>query len=182
VGVHFVRRALTARDVPPLPSRNFEVVPKKGLLVTTPAQTLLDLAAASWPIDRMTHDMAASGLASLDALRTFARNRRGEPGARALAKALDLPHTRSEWERRFLRWVTRLDQRDRPPHRRLPLARPQPRHRTRHRTDPRQRLEERDDAERDTWLPTKGKEVWRVDEETWDPPGLERRLRHRLQP
>jgi len=123
-------------------AKTFEVVPKKGLLVTTPVQTLLDLAAANWPIDRMTHEMAASGIVSLDALRTFARNRRGEPGARALAKALDLPHTRSEWERRFLRWVTRLDQRDRRPHRRLPLARPQPRHRARYRADARQRLEE----------------------------------------
>jgi hypothetical protein len=44
----------------------------------------------------MTHELAASGVVSLDDLRTFARNRRGEPGAAALAKALDLPHTRSE--------------------------------------------------------------------------------------
>jgi predicted transcriptional regulator of viral defense system len=73
----------------------FEAVRKKGLTVATPAQTLLDLAAVDWPIDRMTHDMAASGLVSLDALRTFARNRRGEPGARTMAKALAMPHTRS---------------------------------------------------------------------------------------
>ena len=48
----------------------------------------------------MTHDLAAASIASLDALRAFARTRRGEPGARTLAQALSLPHTRSKWERR----------------------------------------------------------------------------------
>lgn len=79
---------------------------RNGLRITTPAQTLLDLAAIGWPIDRMTHDMAASGVTSLDALRTFACNRRGEPGCTALREALALPHTRSGWERRFCRWVS----------------------------------------------------------------------------
>jgi hypothetical protein len=90
-------------------AKRFDWVERRGIRVTTPAQTLLDLAATGWPIDRMTHDFAASGTVSLDSLRTFARNRRGEPGARALAKALAMPHTRSEWVRRFLRWVSDLD-------------------------------------------------------------------------
>ena len=89
--------------------RRFEAIERRGIRVTTPAQTLLDLAACAWPIERMTHDFAAGGHASLDDLRTFARNRRGEPGATALMKALNLPHTRSEWERSFFRWVKTLD-------------------------------------------------------------------------
>jgi hypothetical protein len=75
--------------------KRIEVKRERGLLVATPAQTLLDLAATSWPIDRMTHEMAAASLVSLDDLRAFARNRRGEPGATKLNKALRLPHTRS---------------------------------------------------------------------------------------
>jgi hypothetical protein len=88
--------------------RGIEVTTHQGLTVTTPAQTLLDPAATGWPIDRTTHDLAAASMASLDDLRKFARNKRGEPGASALAKALALPHTRSAWERLFLKWVTGL--------------------------------------------------------------------------
>jgi hypothetical protein len=169
-------------------SRQFEAVRKKGLTVTTPAQTLLDLAASGWPIDRMTHDMAASGLVSLDALRTFARNRRGEPGATALNKALDLPHTRSHWERRFLRWVTRLDGIP------APILNAPIGHLTVdcHWLDHHLVIEldtdqthgsawkQRDDAERDAWLETQGIEVWRVDRDTWQPPVLEAQLRRRM--
>jgi very-short-patch-repair endonuclease len=89
-------------------ARRYEVKHERGLLVTTPAQTLLDLAATSWPIDRMTHELAAASLVSLDDLRAFARNRRGEPGATKLNKALRLPHTRSQWEHDFLRWIKQL--------------------------------------------------------------------------
>src|SRR5204862_5548296 len=90
-------------------AKRIEVVRRKGLRVTTPAQTLLDLAATGWPIDRMTHEIAAASIASLDDLRTFARNRRGEPGAIKLKQALDLPHTRSQWERDFLTWIQTID-------------------------------------------------------------------------
>jgi len=89
--------------------RGIEVTKHRGLRVTSPAQTLLDLAAIGWPIDRMTHDMAAASIVSLDDLRTFARNRRGEPGATKLRQALDLPHTRSQWERDFLTWIQTID-------------------------------------------------------------------------
>jgi very-short-patch-repair endonuclease len=171
-------------------AKRFDVVRKRGLTVTTPAQTLLDLAAAQWPIDRMTHEMAASGIVSLDDLRTFARNRRGEPGAAALAKALDLPNTRSAWERRFLRWVTNLEG----------VPAPETNDRVGHLTVdchwPDRDLvieldtdqthgaawKRRDDAQRDAWLKSRGMDVWRIREETWDPPTLETHLRHRLRP
>ncbi|MDX6658169.1 MAG: hypothetical protein QOH62_2962 [Solirubrobacteraceae bacterium] len=81
----------------------------KALRVTTIPQTLLDLAATGWPIDRLTHEAAAASLVSLDALKTFAANRRGARGAAKLNEALGLPHTRSGWERRFVRWLKTLD-------------------------------------------------------------------------
>jgi hypothetical protein len=169
-------------------TQRFDWVERRGIRVTTPAQTLLDLAAARWPIDRMTHDMAASGGVSLDELRTFARNRRGEPGAIALAKALDLPHTRSAWERRFLRWVKRLDRVPMPamndPIAHLTVDCHWPEHALVIELDTDQThgsaWKKRDDAERDAWLESIGKEVWRVARETWRPPILAARLRQRL--
>jgi len=171
-------------------AKRFETTTCRGLRVTTPAQTLLDLAATSWPIDRMTHEIAASGLVSLDDLRTFARNRRGEPGATALVRALDLPHTRSAWERRFLRWVRRLEgvpapvTNDRigpftvdchwPEHNLVIELDTDQTHGT--------AWKRRDDAKRDAWLNSRGKEVKRIRKETWDPPTLETYLRHRLRP
>lgn len=165
-----------------------ETVIRRGLRVTTPAQTLLDLAAQGWPIDRMTHEMAASGVVSLDALRTFARNRRGEPGAAALKRALSMPHTRSEWERRFLRWVTNL------PGIPAPITNDPigPLTVDVHWLEARLVIEldtdqthgtawkQRDDAQRDAWLESQGIEVWRVDNDTWDPLSLAADLRRRL--
>ena len=160
----------------------------RGLTVTTPAQTLLDLAASGWPIDRMTHDLAASGTVSLDALRTFTRNRRGEPGAAALAKALNLPHTRSAWERRFLRWLTRLDGVPIPemndPIEHLTVDCHWPEHDLIIELDTEQThgtaWKKRDDAQRDDYLDSIGKEVWRVGDETWVPRILVAELRARL--
>jgi hypothetical protein len=166
----------------------FDWVERRGIRVTTPAQTLLDLAAAGWPIDRMTHEMAAASIVSLDDLRTFARNRRGEPGATALAKALDLPHTRSAWERRFLKWVTNLEgvpapvTNDRIGH--LTVDCHWPDHHLVIELDTDQThgaaWKRRDDAERDAWLEKKGKCVRRVREEEWDPERLAAELRRRL--
>jgi len=170
-------------------AKNIEVVRRRALRVTTPAQTLLDLAAAGWPIDRMTHDMAASGLVSLDDLRTFAHNKRGEPGAKALNIALNLPHTRSEWERRFLRWIKRLTDIPQPIFNdRIGHLTPDchwPDHHLIIELDTDQThgtaWKQRDDAERDHWLEDKrGTEVWRVKEEAWDPARLEVQLRERL--
>jgi very-short-patch-repair endonuclease len=166
-------------------AQRFEVIERRGIRVTSPAQTLLDLAAISWPIDRMAHEMAASGLASLDDLRTFARNRRGEPGARALAKALDLPDTRSDWERRFLRWVKRLDGVPQPvsnaPIGPLTVDCHWPEYDLVVELDTEQThgtaWKRRDDAARDAWLEAQGIEVWRIRAYG---PALADRLRQRL--
>jgi hypothetical protein len=165
-----------------------DVTKHRGLPVTTPAQTLLDLAAAGWPIDRMTHDMAAASILSLDDLRTFARNKRGEPGAAKLRQALNLPHTRSGWEREFARWLKTLT--DIPP----PILNDPIGHLTVdcHWPDHDLVIEldtdqthgsawaQHNDAERDAWLARKGKDVHRVQRENWNPAQLAAKLRARL--
>jgi hypothetical protein len=87
----------------------FQVTHRRGLPVTTVSQTLLDLAAIGWPIDRLTHEAAAASLVALDDLKAFALDQRGAPGAIKLKQALGLPHTRSRWERDFYSWLTSLD-------------------------------------------------------------------------
>ena len=72
------------------------VTTHRGLTVTTPAQTLLDLAAIGWPIDRMTHDLRCALARSLSM--PCARSRATGAASRApqrWPKALNLPHTRS---------------------------------------------------------------------------------------
>jgi hypothetical protein len=159
----------------------------RGVRVATPAQTLLDLASIGWPIDRMAHDMAASGLVSLDALRAFAGRRRGEPGARALAKALAMPHTRSGWEREFLAWVRALGVALPIPNDRIGALTVDchwPGHGLVIELDTEQThgsaWAQRDDARRDARLTSKGKEVWRVRREDWRPAVLAVELRRRL--
>jgi hypothetical protein len=137
----------------------------------------------------MTHEIAAGGHASLDDLRTFARNKRGEPGARALAKALNLPHTRSHWERDFLRWIKTIAGIPQPifndpigPH---TVDCHWPAHNLVLELDTDQThgtaWKVRDDAQRDTWLEEhRGKEVWRVRKETWKRATLAADLRRRL--
>jgi hypothetical protein len=170
-------------------ARRCDVVAKRGLQVTTPAQTLLDLAATGWPIYRMTHELAAASIVSLDDLRTFARNRRGEPGATALNEALNLPHTRSAWEREFLRWVTKVDGIPQPilndPIGHLTVDCHWPHHDLIIELDTDQThgtaWKQRDDEERDAWLrDERGKEVVRIRRETFDRAAVEKELRQRL--
>jgi hypothetical protein len=165
-------------------AKRFEVIERRGLRVTSPAQTLLDLAAISWPIGRMTHDMAASGLVSIEVLRTFARNRRGEPGARALADAAGMPHTRSRRERDFAAWLGTLDiqqpiQNDTID--RLTVDAHWPDHDLVIELDHEQThgsaWARRNDAARDARLRRRGKEVWRIRAHG---PALAARLRKRL--
>jgi hypothetical protein len=166
-------------------AKRFDWVERRGVRVTTPAQTLLDLAAINWPIDRMAHDMTAGGLVSLDDLRTFARNRRGEPGAGTLAKALNLPHTRSRWERDFNSWVKRLHDVPEPisndPIDHLTVDCHWPEHDLVIELDTEQThgtaWKKRDDAERDAYLRARGKTVRRVAKEDWDPAELAAWLR-----
>jgi Transcriptional regulator, AbiEi antitoxin len=168
-------------------AKRFDWVQRRGIRVTTPAQTLLDLAAIGWPIDRMTHELAASGQVSLDTLRAFARERRGQRGAAALRAALELPHTRSSWEREFLAWVRTLDVP-------LPILNARVGRLTVDCHWPADGLvveldtdqthgsafKRRDDAARDLWLQRRGKEVWRVRREAWDREALADALRGRL--
>lgn len=161
---------------------------KRGLIVTTVPQTLLDLAAAGHPIDRLSHQAAASGLISLDALRAFAQSKRGAPGARALRTALDLPHTRSGWERRFLAWVHSLDALPRPVPNdrigRMTVDLHWPEHDLVVELDTEQThgtaYAKRRDATRDAELARRGKSLLRVSEETFDPLDAERVLRSML--
>jgi hypothetical protein len=83
--------------------RSIEITRHNGLPTTTVAQTLLDLAATNWPIDRLTQEAAARGLIPLDDLRAFAAARRGARGAAKLAEAAGQPLVRSRMEARALR-------------------------------------------------------------------------------
>jgi very-short-patch-repair endonuclease len=150
----------------------------------------VDVASIGWPIDHMTHDLAASGLASLDDLRTFARNRRGEPGASALAKALAMPHTRSKWERKFLRWVKTLDGVPVPkmndPIGPLTVDCHWPDHNLVIELDTAQThggaWKQRDDARRDAWLERRGLAAAHPRHGTPRPPGLISRCRQEENP
>jgi hypothetical protein len=83
--------------------RSIEITRRNGLPTTTPAQTLLDLAAAGWSIDRFTQEAAATGVIALEDLRAFAAQRRGERGAGKLADAAGQPLVRSRMEYEALR-------------------------------------------------------------------------------
>ena len=108
---------------------------------------------------------------------------------RALAKALRLPHTRSRWERQFLRWITNLEGIPAPllndkvgP---LTVDCHWPDHNLVIELDTDQThgtaWKKRDDTERDDWLEDRRrKEVWRVERDTWDPNALAAQLHERL--
>jgi hypothetical protein len=83
--------------------RHVEITQHNGIPTTTVAQTLLDLAATSWPIDRLTQEAAARSLIGLDDLRAFAARRRGARGAARLAEAAGQPLVRSRLEAKALR-------------------------------------------------------------------------------
>jgi hypothetical protein len=78
--------------------RSIEIARHNGLPTTTVAQTLLDVAAAGWSIDRFTQEAAATGLIRLNDLRAFAAQRRGARGAKRLAEAAGQPLVRSRME------------------------------------------------------------------------------------
>lgn len=165
-----------------------EVERRRGLLVATVPQTLIDLAAAGHPIDRMTHQAAASGLVSLGALAAFAQGHAGERGVGALRSALAMPHTRSGWERRFLTWVHSLDALPRPiPNDRIGRMTVDlhwPEHGLVVELDTEQThgtaWARAADAARDAELGRRGKQILRVSRETFDPHAVERLLRSAL--
>jgi hypothetical protein len=138
-----------------------EITHHNDLRVTTVPQTLLDLAATGWPIDRLTHEAAAGSLISLDALKTFAKDRRGARGATRLSKALGLPHTRSGWVDLHLPEYDLVVELDTEQTHGTPWA------------------YERD-RRRDELLRRRGKTVIRTREESFDPAAVEHVLRTRL--
>jgi hypothetical protein len=160
----------------------------RGLRITTAAQTLLDLAAIRWPIDRLAHDAAARSLVDLGDLKGFALDHQGRRGAPALLKAVGLPHTRSAWERRFLRWVVGLEHLPRPVANdridKLTVDVHWPAHDLVVELDTEQThgtpWAKRRDARRDAFLRRRGKTVRRVRRETFDPPRVELMLRSLL--
>lgn len=83
-----------------------EILVVRGLSCTTIARALVDVAATAWPIDHLVHEAAASGLVSLDDLRTYADATKRK-GVQALRAALALPHTRSRGERRMRAYLER---------------------------------------------------------------------------
>jgi very-short-patch-repair endonuclease len=83
--------------------RSIDVTRHEGLPTTAVAQTLLDLAATNWPIDRLTQEAATRGLIPLNDLRAFAASKRGARGAATLAEAAGQPLTRSRLELDVLR-------------------------------------------------------------------------------
>ena len=89
------------------PLRADEVTVRHGLRVTTPARTLVDLAATTPPaeLERLIEEMQVQGLASPAEILEGLRRGAGRPGIRklrAVADLLDEPlFTRSEAERRL---------------------------------------------------------------------------------
>jgi very-short-patch-repair endonuclease len=84
-----------------------EVVLHAGLRIVSVPRMLLELAGANWPIDRMAHEAAASGLADLEVLRAWAAQHRPTAGIVALRRALALSHTRSGGERQLEAFLRR---------------------------------------------------------------------------
>jgi hypothetical protein len=160
----------------------------RGLRVTTIAQTLLDLAAIGWPIERLVNDVLGPSLVDLGDLKAFALDHRGRKGSKALLEAVGLPHTRSRWERRFLEWVTNLDGLPAPATNdridALTVDVHWPSHGLVIELDSDQThgtpWAKRRDARRDGYLRRRGKTVRRIRQETFDPPSVERMLRSRL--
>jgi very-short-patch-repair endonuclease len=77
-----------------------EITEKEGIRVTTVERTLFDVCEP-----RLVSEAIARRLTTLALLADFAHRKRGVPGVRRFARVLGLPQYRSEFERRFHRWV-----------------------------------------------------------------------------
>jgi very-short-patch-repair endonuclease len=91
--------------------RDDEVITRRGIRVTSPARTLLDLAP-SMPeraLDRLVEEAQVQSLATRDDLLRAVAQGRSRPGVRRLAKIVGSPDepafTRSEAERRLVELV-----------------------------------------------------------------------------
>ena len=99
------REGLRPHRTTVLPAR--DVVVKHGLRVTTPARTLLDLAAVAPrdTLERLIEEAQVQRLASTEELLAMAARGTGRPGVRRFRELVDFLHeplfTRSEAERRL---------------------------------------------------------------------------------
>lgn len=94
---------------PSRPLQRGEAAWTKGLRATTVPRTLLDLAAAGEPVERLVADAVARRLVSLGALRAYVARRAGARGAARLRWAIEGRQTRSGAEREFVRWLQSRD-------------------------------------------------------------------------
>jgi very-short-patch-repair endonuclease len=82
-----------------------EITNRQGLRVTTIERTLLDIAATGADVRKLAQEAVAKRLTTLAKLKAMADDHRGERGAPALRTIAGEPHTRSDLERQFLRFL-----------------------------------------------------------------------------
>jgi very-short-patch-repair endonuclease len=82
-----------------------EVTRRDGLRFTTIERTLLDIAATGADIRKLGQEALAKRLTTRAKLSHMAHRHKGRRGAPALRKIAGEPHTRSDLERKFLRFL-----------------------------------------------------------------------------
>jgi very-short-patch-repair endonuclease len=82
-----------------------EITRRDGLRVTTIERTLFDIAATGADIRKLAQEALAKRLTTRRRLSDFAERHKGERGAPALRRIAGEPHTRSDLERRFRRFL-----------------------------------------------------------------------------
>lgn len=82
-----------------------EITRRDGLRVTTIERTLFDIAATGADVRRLAQEALAKHLTTRARLSAFAANHTGERGAPAIRRIAGEPHTRSNLEREFLRFL-----------------------------------------------------------------------------
>jgi very-short-patch-repair endonuclease len=82
-----------------------EVTRRDGLRVTTVERTLLDIATTGADIRKLAQEALAKRLTTRRRLSDFADRHKGERGAPAIRNIAGEPHTRSDLERRFRRFL-----------------------------------------------------------------------------
>jgi very-short-patch-repair endonuclease len=82
-----------------------EIMRRDGLPVTTIERTLFDIAATGADIRKLAQEALAKRLTTRRRLSDFAERHKGERGAPALRRIAGEPHTRSDLERRFRRFL-----------------------------------------------------------------------------
>jgi very-short-patch-repair endonuclease len=102
------RQGITVHS-PSMPVQPEELTRAKGLRTTAVARTLIDLAAAGEPVERLVADAVARRLVSMDALRAYVARRAGVRGAGRLRRSIEGRQTRSGAEKRFVQWLKSRD-------------------------------------------------------------------------